>query len=114
METKTIVQKIKKIESSTFDKAFKYYSLLFTINDLHLTQREIQLVAFTATKGNISYHREEFCKTFNSSSPTINNMISKLKKSGILIKDAGKIKVNPQIVFNFEQPIVLQISLLNG
>jgi hypothetical protein len=69
-----IVQSLKKVVYTDMQLAEKYYSVLFTINNLHLTEREIQLVAFTAIKGNITYAnvREEFCKTYNSTSPTIN------------------------------------------
>lgn len=115
-ERKILVQRIKKSEKDSMEIAKRYYSLLSSINDLKLTEREIQLIAFTAIRGNISYssNREEFCTMYNSSSPTINNIISKLKKLNILIKDSGKIKVNPKILFNFENDIILQISLVHG
>ena len=69
-----IVQSLKKVVDTDMQLAEKYYNILFTINNLHLTEREIQLIAFTAIKGNITYAnvREEFCKTYNSTSPTIN------------------------------------------
>jgi uncharacterized protein YkwD len=81
-----------------------------------LTERELQLTAFTAVKGNISYsnNREEFCKKYKSSAPTINNMISKLKKIGVLVKDGSKVKVNPMITLNFENNIVLQVNVSHG
>lgn len=116
-EKKTIVQKLKKGENDTLSMARRYYSILSAVNDLHLTEREIQLIAFTAIKGNISYstNREEFCKLYNSSSPTINNIISKLKKIGVFVKDASKIKVNPKILLNFENDIILETKIvLNG
>jgi hypothetical protein len=61
-----IVQSLKKVVDTDFQLAEKYYNILFTINNLHLTEREIQLIAFTAIKGNITYAnvREEFCKTY--------------------------------------------------
>lgn len=113
MEKKTIVQKLKKNEKGALSIAQRYYSILSAVNDLHLTQREIQLVAFTAIRGNISYstNREEFCSLYFSSSPTINNIISKLKKKGVLVKDASKIKVNPRILLDFEQDIILETKL---
>ena len=113
---KTIVQKLKKAENDAFFVAERYYTILSAINDIGLTEREIQLVAFTAVRGNISYSniRQEFCEKYKSSSPTINNMISKLKKLGVLVKDGSKVKVNPMIVLNFEDNIVLQITLSNG
>jgi hypothetical protein len=116
MEKKIIVQKLRKKEIDSLSVAKRYYSILSAINDLNLTEREIQLIAFTAIKGNISYstNREEFCKLYNSSSPTINNIISKLKKIGIFVKDASKIKVNPKILLPFENNIIIQTEIVNG
>jgi hypothetical protein len=113
---KIIVQRLKRIESDSFILAEKYYSLLSAINNLSLTQREIQLIAFTAIKGNISYAniRKEFCEKHNTTSPTINNIISKLKKIGILVKDGSKVKVNPVIVLDFTKDITLEIKLTHG
>lgn len=110
---KIIVQKfLSKIEDN-YAMAEKYYSVLSTINGLKLTQREIQLVAFTAIRGNISYSsiREDFCKKYNSTSPTINNIISKLKRIGVFVKDGSKIKVNPVIILNFSNDITLEIKM---
>jgi queuine/archaeosine tRNA-ribosyltransferase len=110
---KIIVQKfLRKIEDN-YAMAEKYYSVLSTINNLKLTQREVQLVAFTAIRGNISYSsiREDFCKKYNSTSPTINNIISKLKRIGVFVKDGSKIKVNPVIILNFSNDITLEIKM---
>jgi hypothetical protein len=113
VKKKVIVQRLKRTTDSNYTMAEKYYSLLSTVNDLKLTVREIQLVAFTAIHGNISYSsiREDFCNKYNSTSPTINNMISKLKKIGVLVKDGTKTKVNPVIVLNFDNNIKLEISI---
>jgi TATA-box binding protein (TBP) (component of TFIID and TFIIIB) len=111
-----IVQRLKKDVSTDIQLAEKYYSILSAINNLHLTEREIQLISFTAIKGNITYAnvREEFCKTYNSTSPSINNIISKLKKIGIFIKENGKVKVNPIITIDFKKDLTLEIKLLHG
>lgn len=108
-----VVQKLKRIVETDLQLAEKYYSILSAINNLNLTQREIQLIAFTAIKGNITYAnvREEFCKMHNTTSPTINNIISKLKKIGIFVKEAGKVKVNPIIVIDFNKDLTLGITL---
>jgi len=113
---KIIVQRLKKDISSDMELAQKYYSVLSAINNLGLTEREIQLISFTAIKGNITYAnvREEFCKTYNSTSPSINNIISKLKKVGIFIKENGKVKVNPIIVVDFRNDLTLEIKLVHG
>ena len=113
---KIIVQRLKKEVDSDMELAMLYYSILSSINNLNLTEREIQLISFTAIKGNITYAnvREEFCKTFNSTSPSINNIISKLKRVGIFVKENGKVKVNPIIVIDFTKDITLEIKLVHG
>jgi hypothetical protein len=110
-----IVQSLKKVVDTDMQLAEKYYSILFTINNLHLTEREIQLIAFTAIKGNITYAnvREEFCKTYNSTSPTINNIVSKLKRLGIFVKENSKVKVNPKIIIDFKKDLMLNIKLVH-
>mgnify|MGYP001578013025 CR=1 FL=1 len=115
-QRKVILQKIRMKETNDLSIAQKYYSLLSAISNTNLTEREIQLVAFTAIKGNISYssYKEEFIELYKSSSPTINNIISKLKKLGLLIKDGGKIKVNPLYLLDFNKDLILQISILHG
>jgi DNA-binding MarR family transcriptional regulator len=89
---------------------------LSSVNNLQLTKREIELIAFTAVRGNMSYAsvRQEFCEKYGTTGPTINNIISKLKKMGILIKDGSKVKVNPVIVLDFSKDITLEIKLVNG
>ena len=118
METnkKIVVQKLKKPVSDNYACAEKYYNLLSSLNELKLTTREIQLIAFAAIKGNISYAniRNEFCEKYHSSAPTINNLISKLKRMGVFVKDGTKVKVNPLIILNFDNDIVLQITVSHG
>ena len=113
---KGILQRLKKSEADGYAIAERYYNILSAVNDLKLTKRELQLIAFTAIRGNISYAniRKEFCETYDSTSPAINNIISKLKKMGIFVKDGTKVKVNPIILLNFEKDIILQISLMHG
>lgn len=114
-----IVQKLKKDSvRSPEAMAEKYYSLLSELNDFRLTEREIQLIAFTAVKGNItdSINRNDFCLMYNTSIPTINNIVSKLKKFGILVKNNDssnnkQIVVNPKINLDFSKNLHLVISL---
>ena len=118
METteKPIIQRIKLKEGDNLLIAQRYYKLLSAISNTGLTEREVQLMAFTAVRGNISYstNREEFINTYKSSSPTINNIISKLKKLGLLVKDGTKVKVNPTYLLDFNKDLVLQIQLQHG
>ena len=112
---KTILQKLKKIEKDNYLLSERYYTILSAVNDLKLTPREVQLIAFTAIRGNISYAniRKDFCVKYGTSNASINNMISKLKKLGVLVKDGSKVKVNPMILLNFENDIVLEIRLIH-
>ena len=111
-----ILQRMKRSETDSFLLAEKYYSVLSAINNLHLTKREIELIAFTAIKGNMSYanNRQEFCEKYKTTGPTINNIISKLKKMSILVKDGSKVKVNPVILLDFNKDVTLEIKLLHG
>jgi hypothetical protein len=112
-----VLQKIRRVEKDEFAIAEKYYSLLSAVNNLHLTNREVQLLAFTAIRGNISYasNRKEFCEKHDTTSPTINNIISKLKKINVLVKDGSKVKVNPVILLPFEkEDVTLEIKLVHG
>ena len=110
-----VLQRIRKEEENVYSLAERYYMVLSAVNGLKLTEREIQLIAFTAIKGNISYAsiREEFCKKHSTTNASINNIISKLKRTGILVKDGTRVKVNPQIVMNFENDVVLEIRILH-
>jgi hypothetical protein len=51
---------------------------------------------------------------FNTSSATINNIISKLKKINVLVKDGTKVKVNPVIILDFTKNLTLEVKLTHG
>lgn len=108
-----IKQVIKSESTDLVEKAIKYYSVLSIINNLKLTEREIQLTAYIAVNGTINYQniREGFCERFNSSNATINNMISKLTKLDIFKRVKNKIVVNPVILLDFKKEICLLIKL---
>ena len=110
---KVIVQTLLKKVNDEYEEAQMYYSLLSTINNLKLTQKEIQLTAFTAIRGNISYSSiiNDFCQEYKTTAPTIYNMVSKLKKMRVMVKDGTKIKVNPAIILNFNNHLKLEIKL---
>lgn len=109
----TTVQKLEKSVQDNIHLAQQYYGVISSLNSLDLTEREIQLIAFTAVRGSISYGtvREEFCSRYKSSFPTINNMVSKLKKLHIFIKKGKQIVVNPLIALDFSKPLIIQITL---
>ena len=111
-----VIQKLAKSYDDKYNLAQKYYALLSALNNLKLTEREIQLVAYTAIKGTITYAnaRSEFCEKYNTTTATINNIVSKLKKVGVFIKEDSKVKVNPVIVLDFDKHINLFIQLQHG
>jgi hypothetical protein len=113
---KEIIQKLQKNLGDEYAIAQKYYSILSAINDLGLTKREIELIAFTAIKGTISYAnvRTQFCNNYNTTAATINNIVSKLKKLGIFIKESGKVRVNPIIVVDFKKNLNLLIKITHN
>ena len=108
-----ITQRLRKRSHDEFGIAVAYFSLLSSLNSLALTERELQLLAFTAVKGNMSLGnvKEEFCKRFSTTFPTISNIVYKLKKMGLLIKEDGRIKVNKQFPSSFKNGITLNIIL---
>lgn len=114
MENQITFQRWKKQYGERMEIAEKYYGMLSVLNNLQLTEREIQLIAFSAIKGNISNAnvRNEFCKIYNTSYPTISNMVSRLKRIGVVVKEENKkIHVNPQIIINFDNDVVVQVHL---
>lgn len=112
--TQMVVQRISKQYADEVAIGMKYYSLISELNNLKLTERELQLMAFTANRGTISSlsAKQEFSRRFNSSIPTINNMISKLSRMGLLVKINRKTRVNPKISIDFSSGVVMQIILL--
>ena len=111
-----IVQKLKKENEDRYQLAERYYNILSSLNSLGLTNREVQLVAYTAIHGNISYPhlKEEFCVKHKTSVQTIYNMVAKLMKLKVMVKNNGNIKVNPVIALKFDDTITLEIKLLYG
>ena len=95
--------------------AITYYSVISDLNSLRLSDRELQLLAFIATRGTITNPaaREEFCKTYKTSQAVIYNTIRKLKLKRLLVKESGRIKIIPALALDFSQSIVLKITLNN-
>ncbi len=103
---KVLAQKIKKEFEKPVDIAIKYYSILSLLNNLKLTDRQIELLAHTVTRGTISTvaSKNEFIKLFPGSTiAVINNLISALRKRGFLVKDDKMLRVHPAISLNFNK-----------
>lgn len=107
MTIPTIEKKLK----DDVEVAIIYYSTLFKVNSISLSDIEINLIAFSAVRGTLSSPpiREEFIRRFNSSKGTVYNVSSKLKRQGLLIKEKGKLRVNPSLQMDFKKPLLLKL-----
>ena len=110
-----VITQRMKVVGDALKKAERYYNILSAVNDLKLTQKEIQLIAFMSVKGSISLSsvRGEFCREYSTSEPTIYNIISRMKKIGIFTKEDNRVKLNPRIALNFNKNIKLEVVLTN-
>lgn len=107
----TVVQKFK-LTGDALRVAEKYYDTLSALNDLKLTHLEVQLLAFMAVNNGENFH-EEFCSFSGTSVSTTHNMISRLKKRGLIVKQNRKNVVNPKIVLDFRKDVMLVVQLVH-
>lgn len=116
MDKDLIIQRISSASSDAFQKAVKYYSVLFSLNGIDIPDMQLNILAFTAVRGTISSGgaKEKFIEMFpTATKASIGNVVFQLRKKGFLIKRDKKIVVNPSIYLDFKRPIILQIKL-NG
>ncbi len=116
MDKDVIIQKISSPSESSFQKAVKYYSVLFALKGESIPEMQMNILAFTAVRGSISSGgaKEKFIEMFpTTTKASIGNVVFQLKKKGFLIKRDKKIIVNPSISLDFKRPLVLRIKL-NG
>src|SRR5277367_5760466 len=108
-----IIQKIEKNCVTDIELAIKYYTVLFNLNNLYPTIKEIELLAFTAIRGTISSSgaRREFVERFTSSPASMENIKCRLVKKGWLVKIDGKTKINPILVLDLTGDVIIQIKL---
>lgn len=112
-----VIQRVKKRALNKYEAAITYYRLLFTINEIEVSNREIELVAFIALNGNLyeKGNKEKFIEMYKSSIHTVYNMITPLVNKNILVREGRySLKVNDQILpdFNSSISLILQIEKL--
>ena len=107
-------QKLKFPVSTPLEIAEKYYGVIAILNNIALKPKELKLLAFAALHGKIRSAplREEFCKLAKTTMPTINNMISSLKRKKLFLKQGKRIYVNPAIQIPRDEAIILQIYIV--
>ena len=107
-----IIQRLNK-ELGALDKAIVYYQIISVVNNLNLSKREIEVMAYTNKRGTISSAtaKQQFISIFGSTVSTINNIITKLRKMGLLVKINRKTVVNPKINLDFNKEVTIAITL---
>jgi hypothetical protein len=109
---KVVIQKLNSGVDNEFTMAYKYFTILSALNDLDLVKRDVQLLAYAASeKKPISDIKEQFVKKFGTSLATVGNIISKLYKRKILVKDKRIVTITPVLLINFNNNLVLNITL---
>lgn len=106
-----IVQKMRIKHLTVFEKAERYFQMVSVVNDLRLTERDVQFISFLAV--NTEFQKREFCEKYNTSMATVGNIIHKLKKLKILRKENSKLIIHSSLSLNFDNDITLNITL-NG
>lgn len=88
--------KIHKTYQDEYELAERFLSALMTLSGENLSSREIQLLSFITVRGTISNitASKDFCSRYDTTENTKNNMISSLKRRGLISKENGKIKSN--------------------
>ena len=107
----TIVQRLRVKKLTPLVKAEKYFQMISIVNDLTLTERDVQFVAFLAVEKEIQ--KKVFCEKYGTSMATVGNIIHKLKKLQILRKENGKLLIHSSLSLDFNNDVTLNI-ILNG
>lgn len=112
-QSHTISQKIRKVYPGSLEAAIRYFGVMSVLNDLGLSNRKLQLLGFLASRDGVlsGGTRSEFVQHFKSSKATINNMTSELQEAGLLVKIGRRIMLNPKLTLDFNNPVILQITL---
>jgi len=112
-EKSVIVKTIKKSFNNKIKAGVTWFKFIAAINDIRLTPRELELLAFINFRGTISsiQSKEEFCKIFESSPATVSNMTAKLLKQKLLVKEKSKVKVNPALKVDFSNNFVVRFFI---
>lgn len=102
-------QKIRKKCDSALKAARLYFEVLSVVNDLKLTKKEAQFLAYFAAKG--KYDKQGFIDMFESSEATVVKILKNLRALGLLTKDTAP-TIHPALLkLDFTQNINLNILI---
>ncbi len=118
-EKQVLVKTIKKSFDSNIKAGITWFKFISAINDINLTKRELELLAFINYRGTISSSssKEEYCKLFESSKATVANMIARLSKLKLIVKEKtinrvnSKVKINPSLYMDFTKDVVIRLFI---
>lgn len=106
---------VQRIVVEVPDVAERYFRILSAINNLHLTDREVNVLAYLANEGlNTREKRKEFCRIKKTTLATIYNVVSKLKKMGMVTKTREGTRLVSALNFDYRKNVQLHIELRHG
>lgn len=114
MEKKVVFQKLLKRTDDGIERANRYFSILSSLNDWKLSNKELQLLSFIALRGSITPlpARKTFIEQYGGSLNTIENLKGQLVRRGLVKKEEdGMYRIHEKLRIDFTQPLVLQIKL---
>ncbi len=107
------VQKFKRTLSPK-ERVKRYYIVLTAFNDIHLSSQQLELLVFIVEKKLLTTEtRREFAALHNTTTGTVDNLVSRLKKLGMLEDTSEGLAINPYAMPPIDRTIQLQIEL-NG
>lgn len=109
-------QEIDRKYDTAWDKAKIYLKIMLPLGNFHITNQELDILAFIACSGDISKVpiRRACLEKFQISNSSLNNSISKLKRLGLLVKvNNQNINILPTFQVNYDSDLYLNIKLGN-
>jgi hypothetical protein len=106
----------QKIRSTCKDKAVmseRYYKTVFILNGIGVTEREVQLLSYLSLHGGLLSKsiKLDFCNIYGSTLATANNIVSRLRKLGILTKEGKEVRINSLLRLDFSEGIELSVKM---
>ncbi len=103
MEKGKRTKAFKIVRDDKMEIANLYFSFISILNKLDLSDKEISLLSHISIVGNISSVNsvKGFMENFQVSRNYLYNIISRLSKKKLLIKESGKFKINSEIALDF-------------
>lgn len=89
---------LSKNYKSEIETSTKFFEIVSIVNSLGFTELDSSVIAYISSKGSIKgvKDKEELCSYFGIKSiPSLNNILSKVKRKKFIIKDSQGYKVNP-------------------